>query len=407
MIERIKNLTSGHNTAILLCFFFGHAVFHFMAQSFSVLLPSIQETFTVTPIQIGALITTREIVTAISGLPGGILAEYFHKYRSYLLNGCLVVFTIGWLLVALAPRFGVLFVAMVFIAVAIAVWHLPSLVELGRRYPSHRGTVFAIHGAGGTTGDILGPMLTGLLLTSISWRTIIASYLLLPLGIALWTFFVYRRNTIKEPPLAESEQKRAPVFSSLREQLKVSREILKTTHMWRVTIVAGFRGMCFTVMLTFLPLYMHDKGFSPSSIGFHFGLLWALGLVMSPLMGYLSDRFGRKIVLVPALLYSSTLVASLAFCEQGPLFTLVIIMLGLSIRSDYSLVNATIIDIVRNRAETTMLGVLSLVRHLMGASAPIIAGFLYQFVGIQTPFLFVAALFLISALIFSTVNIYK
>jgi ACDE family multidrug resistance protein len=124
-------------------------------------------------------------------------------------------------------------------------------------------------------------------------------------------------------------------------------------------------------------------------------------------MGYLSDRFGRKIVLVPALLYSSTLVASLAFCEQGPLFTLVIIMLGLSIRSDYSLVNATIIDIVRNRAETTMLGVLSLVRHLMGASAPIIAGFLYQFVGIQTPFLFVAALFLISALIFSTVNIHK
>ena len=67
-----------------------------------------------------------------------------------------------------------------------------------------------------------------------------------------------------------------------------------------MNIVAGLRSMCFTVLITFLPIHMHDSGFSSQSIGFHFGLLWSIGLLVSPLMGYLSDRFGRKIVLVPA-----------------------------------------------------------------------------------------------------------
>lgn len=407
MFERIQKSLIGQNVSVLLCFFFGHAVFHFMAQSFSVLLPSIQESFRITPLQIGALITTREVVTAFTALPGGILSDYFNKYRAHILTGCFVLYAAGWLIIAVAPQYGTLFIGMIFIAIASAVWHLPSLVELGNRYPAHRGTVFAIHGAGGTSGDILGPILTGLLLSFLAWRNIIAGYILFPLVTAFWTFFIYKRQSAKELQALDNSIKQPPSFTSFTEQIRVTREILRTTHMWRVTVVAGFRSMCFTVILTFLPLYMHDRGFSPSSIGFHFGLLWALGLIMSPVMGYLSDRFGRKIVLVPALLYSSTFVAALAFSEEGPIFTLLIFLLGLSIRSDYSLVNATIIDIVKNRAETTMLGVLSLIRHLMGASAPIIAGFLYQQVGMQATFLFVSTLFFLAAIIFSTVNVGK
>ena len=71
------------------------------------------------------------------------------------------------------------------------------------------------------------------------------------------------------------------------------------------------------------------------------------------------------------------MVAILAYYGTGPLFTLLIIMLGFSIRSDYSLINATIVDIVKGKVENTMLGVLSFSRALMGAVAPLIAGFLY------------------------------
>ena len=288
---------------------------------------------------------------------------------------------------------------MVLIAAASAVWHLPSLVELGARFPDRRGTVFAIHGAGGSSGDIVGPMATGMLLAYFSWREILTIYTALPLVIAVWTFLLLSR-LYRRGPTGQSH-KAVPPRTNPKENLRLCWAILKTTDIWLVNVVAGLRSMCFTVLITFLPIYMHDSGFSAPSIGFHFGLLWAIGLLASPAMGFFSDRWGRKIVLVPALLYSSMMVGILAFYGTGPLFTLLIVLLGFSIRSDYSLINATIIDIVKGRVENTMLGILSFSRSLMGAVAPLLAGFLYQQSGMRAALLFISALFMVAAVLFS------
>jgi MFS family permease len=395
----------GKNFSIILCFSLGHAIIHFMGQSFSVLLPNIQETFSITPVQVGALITAKELVAGLISLPGGILSDYLARYRAHILSLCFVVFAAGWLMIATAQTYGALFVGLAIIASASTIWHLPSLAELGSIFSEKRGTVFAVYGAGGSVGDIVGPIVTGMLLAFLSWREIVGIYISLPLLLAVWTFLLFTKRYKDKNKGVEEERKTG--LHNLGEQLKLSREILSTTHIWRVNIVAGLRGMCFTVLVTFLPIYMYDSGFSSKAIGFHFGLLWALGLLVSPYFGHLSDKFGRKIILVPALLYSGVLIAALAFWGKGQLFTLLIFLLGFSIRSDYSLINATIMDIVKNRVETTMLGILSLTRYGMGAAAPLIAGGLYQFVGMQATFLFVSALFLLAAIIFSTVNLNK
>jgi len=376
-----------------------------MGQSFAVLLPSIQETFLVTPIQIGALITVREIVSGVVSLPGGIMSDHFGRQRALILTICLVLFALGWLIISFAPVYSVLYLGMLLIAAASAVWHLPSLIELGTRFPDKRGTVFAIHGAGGSTGDVIGPIATGMLLAYFSWRDILTFYTVLPLVIAVWTFLLF--NGLYRDKTKLEEKSGALPQADTKEQLRVSWTILKTTDIWKVNIVAGLRSMCFAVLITFLPIHMHDSGFSARSIGFHFGLLWAIGLFASPLMGYLSDQFGRKIVLVPALLYSSLLVMALALFGKGVMFTVLIILLGLSIRSDYSLINATIIDMVKGRVENTMLGILSFSRCLMGAAAPLIAGVLYQYSGMQATLLFVGLLFLAAAIIFGWAKLDK
>jgi FSR family fosmidomycin resistance protein-like MFS transporter len=395
----------GININIILCFSLGHAVMHFMGQSFSVLLPFIQEAFLVTPIQIGVLITVKELVAGVISLPGGILSDYLARYRAHILSLCFIAFGAGWLIVATAQFYGLLIIGIAITGGASSIWHLPSLAELGSRFSANRGTVFAIHGAGGSVGDIIGPMATGLLLAFLSWREIIAMYVSLPLILAIWTFLLFTR--LQKHKQEGQDKETEATTPSLREQLQLSKDILSTTHIWRVNIVAGLRGMCFTVLVTFLPLYMYDSGFSSQSIGFHFGLLWALGLLVSPYFGHLSDRFGRKIILVPALLYSSALITALAFWGKGPFFTILIVLLGLSIRSDYSLINATILDIVKNRVETTMLGILSLTRFVMGAAAPLVAGILYQYIGMQATLLFVSVLFLLAAIIFSSADLQK
>jgi MFS family permease len=194
----------------------------------------------------------------------------------------------------------------------------------------------------------------------------------------------------------------------LKTQINTTIKYFKTTAIWKVNLVAGLRGMCFTIYVTFLPLYMEDGlELSSQSMGFHFGLLWAVGIVASPLMGHLSDRLGRKPVLVPALLCSGTLTVILALFGNGIMFTVIIGMLGIFLRSDYALLSAAILDIVGQKVATTVLGVLSFLRFSMAGISPLIAGYLYQNFGMKAVLFFVAALFAISAAIFASVDLNK
>ena len=176
-----------------------------MGQSFAVLLPSIQQTFLVSPIEIGALITTREIISGLIALPGGMMSDYHARHRALILTLCIVVFAGGWFIIAITPIYFFLYVGMLLIAAASSIWHMPSLIELGARFPEKRGTVFAIHGAGGSCGDIFGPIATGMLLAYFSWREILSMYIVLPLVIAVWTFLLFRRlSREKQEPAARA-----------------------------------------------------------------------------------------------------------------------------------------------------------------------------------------------------------
>jgi MFS family permease len=283
------------------------------------------------------------------------------------------------------------------------------VVEVGRIFSDNRGATMAIHGAGGSLGDIVGPIATGLLLSLMSWQNIISLYALLPVAMSLWSAWIYLhfgKNGSAERPEANGKESAAQI--DLKTQFHISREILRKTHIWRVNIVAALRGMCFVTLVTFLPLFMkEDLGFDSKSIGLHFSLLWAMGMIASPIMGHLSDRLGRKQVLVPALFYSCLLIILLALFGRGTVFTVIIVLLGLSVRSDYSLVNATLLDIAGDQVASTMLGVLSIIRFVMGTASPVIAGAIYQYAGMQATLLFVAAMFFFSALIFTTVDLNK
>jgi MFS family permease len=87
------------------------------------------------------------------------------------------------------------------------------------------------------------------------------------------------------------------------------------------------------------------------------------------------------------------------------MFTVLIILLGLSVRSDYSIINATIIDMVKGRVENTMLGILTFSRSLLGSIAPLIAGFLYQYSGMRATLIFVGGLFFLASLVFAIVRL--
>ena len=66
----------------------GHGVFHWFLQSFIVLLPEVESTFNLSKVGVGSISTTREMVSGLITLPGGIISDALRKYYGYCFLLC-------------------------------------------------------------------------------------------------------------------------------------------------------------------------------------------------------------------------------------------------------------------------------------------------------------------------------
>lgn len=399
MTTSTRSTASSRTAMILTGLTSGHAIFHVLYQSFLIVLPALRDALAISPVQMGAIITAREVASGIASIPGGTICDRLQRYWGVILAICMGGFGLGWLLVGLSPVYGILILGMALVGASSSIWHLPAMAALSQRFSNRRGTALAIHGIGGNIGDVLGPAMTGILLTYVAWRRILSAYALVPLFLALVVIWAFR--DIGQTPGAGTDN------GTFADQLHATTSLLKNRTLWRVNLVSGLRGMCYEVYVTFLPLYLAEEmGFGSRVIGFHIALMFSVGILASPAMGYLSDRFGRKAVLVPTLMGSCVLSVTMALLGQGITLTIIIALLGLFLRSDYSLLSATVLDIVGHQVATTTLGVLSFTRFLMGAVSPLIAGFLYQTLGMSATLFYAASLFALAAVIFLTTHLH-
>jgi MHS family proline/betaine transporter-like MFS transporter len=191
-----------------------------------------------------------------------------------------------------------------------------------------------------------------------------------------------------------------------RTQLAEIKSLLKNTMVWRVNLVSSLRGMSYQAYTTFLPLFLAEEvGLDSKGVGFHLGLLFTVGIFASPLMGHLSDRIGRRAVLVPALLGLCVLSVLLALFGQGLALTVIIVVLGLFIRSDYSLLSAMVLDVVGEGVATTTLGIVSSTRFALSGISPLIAGVLYERMGMAAVLYFAAGLYALAAMLLLTIRV--
>jgi len=384
-----RNLILGTVTA-------SHAVSHFLSQGFLVALPQIRAALGIGPVEIGAIMTVRGMVGGLTSLPAGVLCDRLRRQWGAVLATCMVGFGLGWLLVGVAPSYWMLMLGMSLVSVFGSISHLPSMAALSHCFAARRGTALAIHGAGGTLGDVLGPTLTGVVLGWLTWRGVLSGYAVAPMvlaGVLFWAFRGLENGHEQETP-------------DLRQQLREARQLLANPTLWLLNVVAAMRGMCFEAYTTFLPLFLAEEaGFGSKGVGFHIGLLFSVGIVASPVMGYLSDRVGRKTVVIPNLLALSGMTVVLAVYGEGAMLTVLIGVLGLFVRSDYALLSAMVLDAVGEDVATTTLGAMSFTRCALSAVSPLIAGVLYDRLGMDAVLFYVAGIYAVAAVLLVLIRI--
>ena len=369
----------------------GHTVFHWIVQSFVVALPEIQQAFQLNSVGVGGILAVRELASGMVALPGGVLVDVLRRYWGQLLALCLGGSALGCLLIGVAHVYPLLLVGMAVVAISHSIWHLPASASLSHHFPQRRGIVLAAHGVGGSVGDVVGPVATGALLAFLTWRELLSVYAAVPFfmaAVAVWSFRHIGRG--REEPSVE-----------LSERVGATRRLLRTPVLWGLTAVRGFRGMALVALVTILPLYLSNElDMGTANRGFHIGLLIAVGLVAKPAAGFLSDRFGRKQVLVPGLAWSCLAALALTVFDTGLPLTITIALLGLFLYPDQPILTASVFDVVGSEVASTGLGIVASIAFLMSVFSPLIAGALYETFGFAAAVYYIGALFVAAGVVF-------
>ena len=374
---------------------FGHTIIHWYQQLFPVILPGIKDSLGLNDVEVGTLAAVREGAGGILIMPSGYLADSFAKYRPLILAFALATSGLAYFLVGLSSSYLWILPGIAMIGLASAAWHPASVGSLSARFPDRRGAALAMHGVGASIGDTISPLCIGALLLIVSWQTLMQWHLLpaLVLAIILWRSL-------------GSHYRDAGPGPSAKNYLSGIKEMLRERSVLAIMSAGVFMSMGRLTVLTFLPIYLtEDLQYSTLGLGFFLMLLYLMGMVSQPVMGVVSDRFGRKVVLLPAYVTLGALYLLVPATDSGFQLGLVIGAMGLFFYGTGNIATAAVMDLSSSQVQGSTMSVMSVFRHVFTLPAPIIAGVIVTALGTEAAFIYAGVLLLIGAVIISLIKL--
>ena len=326
-------------------------------------------------------------------MTGGFFVDMFQHRRAHILAFSMSLIAIGYFLVSIAPTYGLILASLALASAGTALWHPPALGLLAQRFPRQRGLFISLHRSTGNVGDWLGPLIGGGLLAVVGWRWIMGGGTPVLLALAVIIFFLLRN--VGGPKIEGVDY-----VAKFRTQMRDMRESFRGTGMWWIFTVSAVRGMGDRSLLWVIPLYLSDQlELSNFWVGFHVALLAAPGIFAGPLFGALSDRIGRKPIIIfimaSAVIFPTTMVLG----GDGPGMTASVLMFGVFLFSVNSLTQAAAIDVAAAKGlEGTFIGLMWGSNAFFGAMASIIAGVIVEYIGWHAAFYFASGLFFLGFL---------
>ncbi len=370
----------------------GHSLTHWYPATFYLLLPLIGAELGLSNTEIGSIPTCQAAAGALSNVPGGLLVDSVNR------KGLLMAVALFWvgapyLLMGFSHQYWMLLGCAALVGIGNNLWHPTAIPLLARRFPERRGLVVSIHGMGGNVGDAVAPLVVGAMLTIIGWRNVMvlnvipgvlmACVILLSLG---------RMQSIGRTAQSSGDAK--PRLAQLVGDLKV---LLANRTLTSLSVSSAFRSMTQSTLLIFLPLYLgREIGLSPKWIGVCLFTMQAAGFAAAPVAGHLSDKMGRRRIVMSSMATTGVILLFMAFAGRSQAFVYFVAFLGFFLFAIRSVLQAWLLDATPPNMGGTAIGILFGTQALGTMVGPLIGGVLADHYGLIATFYFLAVTIVIA-----------
>ncbi len=355
----------------------GHGIKHFGQGALLVMMPFIRSTFAIGDVAYGTLFAISSISSGIANVPAGMLADMYRKRVAWLLTISMLMVGAGYFLIGISPWVWLIALAIAVVGFGTSMWHAPAFGTLAARYPKRRGVAMSAHLTGAQIGNTASPAIIGFLLggaigsfefSGFDWRWVsvgVSVPMFLTAIVVLWRF---------KTAGAEAEHN-----LDLTEYLASARRLLTNFRVLGLVSLGAFRSAVHTSFQAFIVVYMKESlEMSAFTIGWHVSLLTFAGIVSTPVMGWLSDRIGRKPVIFVAMAAMAALVFLLLPISDGIGFTIVLGSLGLFFFSVMPIITAATMDQVERGSEGSATALIFTGGSVVGSLSPILAGKIFE-----------------------------
>jgi MFS family permease len=369
----------------------GHALTHWYPATFYLLLPLIGNELGLTYSQIGLIMTCQYVAAAVANVPGGVLVDTVGR------KGLLMAVSLFWvgfpyLLIGFTHGYLMLLACVALVGFGNSLWHPTAIPTLGRRYPDRKGLVLALHGMGGNVGDAIAPVVIGAALAAFTWREVVVLNVMPGLVVALLMFVFLGSMRLGARKTAGESQTLGQYWQGVRQLFRNRALVFLSTG-------STFRSMTQTALLTFLPVYLaNEMGYSPFVVGACLFALQAAGFAGAPIAGHLSDRIGRRGVIMGAMGTMAVVLVAMAFSGGSAFFVLLVAVLGFFLYSIRAVMQAWILESTPKNMAGSSIGILFGAQAIGAAAGPFIAGIVADRQGLLAAFYFLAATIVIANL---------
>lgn len=348
-------------------------------------LPLFAAALEATPAEVGWIVMASTLPGVLISYPAGALSDRIGWRR--MLLAALVVFATAPFLYLFVTAAWQLMAVRFYHGFATAIFGTVASAAIAARYSRDRAARLSTYSSITIIGRSIAPFLGGALISLASFDAVyvacaISGVLALAAGLLL-----------RDDAPAPGERSRPPPFWSSLASVLGDRGIML------VSGVEAAQYLVFGAVEAFLALYAAAAGVPAWQIGIMLGVQLVGIVVVKPVMGRISDRVGRRRVIVPGLLVGAASIGLVPLATGFAGLTALSLAFGAGFAAVTSSTTALVADLTRNGRYGSSMGVLRTVMDVGQSIGPVLTGWVVGAAGYGAAFGLLAAILAGAALV--------
>jgi len=352
---------------ILLCIMGGLAIFS-STMAKNPVLPLFIRALDVPMATVGFIAAASTVVGIVVSLPAGVLSDIIGRRRVIWIAA--VVFATAPFLYLLVSLPWQLVMVRVYHGLATAILGPVAMAAVADTFDKRRGERMGWYSSATMVGRFLAPFVGGALIFGDDFR-----WVYLATGVigtlSLIAALRLPLSTATSESIGEALKRgRGEVWRDIKAIL-THRGILATS------VIEAVQYFAFGCLEVFLPIYLYEQaGFKPLGIGLLFTIQIVVATLTKPLMGRLSDRYGRVLMIAAGLVLGGITMAFMTYSTDYLMLGVLIGLFGLGLATVTASSAALVADLSQASSHGGALGVLSSVMDIGHSAGPMVGGLL-------------------------------